>query len=168
VSLGSGGGVGTSEVAFWLPDEVPFGALSNLYPRAIRFDGVDYKTAEHAYKAAQARRPEVKKWLADAPTAELVAIAGGGLPVGETVHGWDEQRLVVMQRVLSAKFRQHTDLRALLLSTGERTIVELAPDDDAINRFWSRVAGSAIGENWLGRLLMELRMKLQLGMPEGE
>jgi predicted NAD-dependent protein-ADP-ribosyltransferase YbiA (DUF1768 family) len=49
----------------------------------------------------------------------------------------------------------------LLLSTGEATIVELAPDDDPVNRFWSRVAGSGVGENWLGRLLMDLRADLE-------
>ena len=150
-----------SEIAFWLPDEVPFGALSNLYPRPIVLDSIGYRTAEHAYKAAQARRPEVRQWLADAPTAELVAIAGGGLPAAETIEGWNELRLAVMRRVLGAKFRQHADLKALLLSTGERGIVELAPDDDAINRFWSRIAASGIGENRLGRLLMELRAELR-------
>ncbi len=150
-----------SEVAFWMPDQEPFGALSNLYPRAFCLGGIEYKTAEHAYKVTQVRRPEVKRWLADAPTAELVAIAGGGLPASETVEGWSERRLSVMRQVLDAKFRQHADLRALLLSTGERTIVELAPDDDAINRFWSRIGNSGIGVNWLGRLLIELRGELR-------
>jgi ribA/ribD-fused uncharacterized protein len=151
------------EVAFWLPDEEPFGALSNLYPRPIVVDGIRFSSAEHAYKAAQARRPEVREWLAAAPTAELVAVAGAGLPEAETVADWDQQRLPVMRAVLAAKFGQYGDLRQLLLETGERTIVELAPFDDPINRFWSRIATSGAGDNWLGVLLMELRATLRRG-----
>jgi ribA/ribD-fused uncharacterized protein len=150
-----------TDVTFWAPEEVPFGALSNLYPRPIVLDGVGYRTAEHAIKAAEARRPEVRDWLASAPTAELAALAGGVLPAAERVPGWTEQRLSVMRKILAAKFRQHADLRALLLSTGKATIVELAPDDDPVNRFWSRVAGGGVGENWLGRLLMDLRADLE-------
>jgi ribA/ribD-fused uncharacterized protein len=150
-----------TEVTFWAPEEVPFGALSNLYPRPIVLDGVGYPTAEHAIKAAEARRPEVREWLAAAPSAELAALAGGLLPAGERVPGWSGRRLDVMRRILAAKFQQHADLGALLLSTGEAAIVELAPDDDPVNRFWSRVAGSGIGENWLGRLLVELRATLR-------
>ena len=150
-----------SEVCFWLPDEVPFGAFSNLYPRSIVLDGITYRTAEHAIKAAQARRPDVRQWLADAPTAELAALAGGVLPEGETIEDWDTSRLSVMRRVLQAKFSQHADLADLLLSTGEQSIVELAPDDDPVNRFWSRIAETAIGQNWLGRLLMERRGDLR-------
>ena len=68
-----------------------------------------------------------------------------------------------MRAVLAAKFGQHGDLRQLLLATGERTIVELAPFDDPINRFWSRIASSGAGDNWLGVLLMELRATLRRG-----
>lgn len=150
-----------NEVTFWAPEEVPFGALSNLYPRPVTVDGVEYRTAEHAIKAAEALRPEVRDWLASAPTAELAALAGGVLPASETAPGWNDRRLAVMRTILAAKFRQHADLRDLLLSTGEATIVELAPDDDPVNRFWSRVAGSGAGENWLGRLLMDLRAELR-------
>ena len=150
----------SDDAVFWDPADEPYGGLSNLYGRPILLDGVVYRTAEHAIKAAQAKRPEVRQWLMDAPTPELASIAGGGLPDGETVEGWDAMRLPVMRSVLEAKFAQHDDLAQLLASTASRRIVELAPSDDPINRFWSEIEGTGLGENWLGRLLMEVRASL--------
>lgn len=152
---------GLRDIRFWLPDRKPYGALSNLFARPMVFEGVRYKTAEHAYKAAQARRPEVRRWLMSAPTAELVAAAGERLPNSETLAGWSRMRIPVMRSILKAKFSQHEDLRRLLSSTGESRLVEWAPEDNAINRFWSEIKGSGAGENHLGRLLMALRAQLR-------
>ena len=149
------------DVRFWFPEEKPCGALSNLYPRSLVFEGIRYRSAEHAYKAGQARRAAVRNWLRNAPTAQLVALSGERLPKSETVQGWSRRRIPLMRRILKAKFTQHPDLRRLLLGTGVRRLVEHAPDDNPINRFWSEIKGSRAGKNHLGRLLMELRRDLR-------
>lgn len=152
---------GKSDLHFWKPESKPYGALSNLFPRKVVFEGGVYRTAEHAYKAAQARRSEVRQWLKDAPTAELVALAGERLPRSETARGWEKARIPTMRRILEAKFTEHEDLKRLLLSTGNRRLVEWAPEDNEVNRFWSEVRGSGVGRNMLGRLLMDLRRSLR-------
>jgi predicted NAD-dependent protein-ADP-ribosyltransferase YbiA (DUF1768 family) len=64
-----------------------------------------------------------------------------------------------MRRVLLAKFSQHDDLRDLLLSTGNATLIESATVDNEVNRLWGQVTG--VGRNMLGTLLMEVRSQLR-------
>lgn len=71
---------------------------------------------------------------------------------------WASVRLDIMAKALYAKFTQHEDLKALLLSTGESSLVEHTAQDD----FWGD-GGDGRGENWLGRLLMSLHDNLRLG-----
>ncbi|TWT38785.1 Swarming motility protein YbiA [Blastopirellula retiformator] len=66
---------------------------------------------------------------------------------------WESAKVNVMREALLAKFRQHDDLRALLLGTGEAKIIEHTERDD----YW----GDGRGKNMLGRLLMEVRAKLR-------
>ena len=64
-----------------------------------------------------------------------------------------------MDEVLFLKFRQHADLRALLLSTHPAELVYVEPKDP----FWGDGAG--IGMNELGKSLMRVRELLRV---EGE
>jgi ribA/ribD-fused uncharacterized protein len=54
-----------------------------------------------------------------------------------------------MRKAVRVKFLQHEDIREVLLGTGSATIVEHTTND----RFW----GDGSGQNWLGRILMEVR-----------
>jgi hypothetical protein len=65
-----------------------------------------------------------------------------------------------MRRVVGAKFRQHVDLAEILLSTGDATIIECGTVDNEVNRRWGMVSGK--GENWLGKILMDVREELRL------
>ena len=47
----------------------------------------------------------------------------------------------------------------LLLGTGEARLVEVAPQNNSVNRYWSEVNGA--GQNILGKLLMEIRAELE-------
>jgi predicted NAD-dependent protein-ADP-ribosyltransferase YbiA (DUF1768 family) len=64
-----------------------------------------------------------------------------------------------MARIVRAKFLEHVDLLRLLLSTGTAKIVEWAPEDSAVARFWGEYEG--VGENTLGVMLMRLRDELR-------
>ena len=154
-----GDGVRTqSEIRFYRANEKPFGALSNLYRREIAFEGEVYATSEHAYQAGKARRRDVKAWLMAAPSPALLAMAAHGLYYWDVIPGWSRIKFDRMRQVLRAKFTQHPDLQALLLSTGEARLVESATIDNAVNRLWGEVNG--IGQNMLGQMLMELRAEL--------
>jgi ribA/ribD-fused uncharacterized protein len=146
------------EIRFYRANEKPFGAFSNLFRRSIVFEGVTFSTAEHAYQAGKARRPEVREWLMAAPSPALLAMAAHGLYQWDVTPSWSRIKFDRMRGVLQAKFTQHDDLRKLLLSTGSARLVESATVDNAVNRLWGEVNG--VGKNMLGELLMELRSKL--------
>ena len=119
------------------------------------FEGRQFPTAEHAYQYGKPRKQEVREWLMAAPSPSLLAMAAHGLNYWDVAPGWSQGKVERMRRVLRAKFEQHADLMAVLLSTGDARIVEAGTIDNAVNRFWGEVGGK--GKNMLGVLLMELR-----------
>lgn len=143
------------EIRFYRANEKPFGAFSNLYKRAVSFEGTTYPTSEHAYQAGKALKPAVRQWILSAPTPALAAMAAHGLYVWDVVPNWAQIKFDRMRAVLRAKFDQHADLRELLLSTGSARLVEAGTVNNAVNRLWGEVNGK--GENMLGVMLMELR-----------
>lgn len=148
------------EVRFYRSSERPYGPLSNLYRRAIEFEGETFATSEHAYQAGKPRRREVRDWLLEAPSPALLAMAAHGLYYWDVMPGWSRTKFTRMRQVLRAKFTQHADLRGLLLSTSSARLVEAATVDNEVNRLWGEVNGQ--GRNMLGELLMELRDELRL------
>lgn len=148
-----------TEIRFYRASEKPYGAFSNLYRREIEFEGELFQTSEHAYQAGKARKPDVKKWLMQAPSPSLLAMAAHGLYYWDVVPGWSRTKFDRMRGVLRAKFTQHLDLQNVLLSTGGARLVESATVDNEVNRLWGEVNG--VGKNMLGVLLMELRTQLR-------
>lgn len=151
------------EIRFYRASEKPFGAFSNLFRREIAFEGEIYPTSEHAYQAGKARKPDVKAWLMAAPSPALLAMAAHGLYYWDVTPGWSRTKFDRMRQVLRAKFIQHLDLQALLISTGEARLVESATIDNPVNRLWGEVNG--VGQNMLGQMLMELRAELSRCQP---
>ena len=147
------------DLSFYRANEQPYGPFSNLYRREFVFEGETYPTAEHAYQAGKARKPEVKAWLMSAPSPALLAMAAHGLYYWDIAPKWSTTKFDRMRRVLWAKFSTHADLKQLLLSTGTRRLVETATVDSAVNRLWGEVNGK--GKNMLGLLLMEVRDELR-------
>jgi ribA/ribD-fused uncharacterized protein len=61
-----------------------------------------------------------------------------------------------MERGIEAKFTQNESLRNLLLSTGDREIKYISNNDP----YWGLRKTDKQGENYLGKMLMALRAKL--------
>ena len=80
---------------------------------------------------------------------------------------WNEKRDQVMSIALKAKFMQHPELKAKLLSTGDKPIGEA----NARDKYWSIGTGADTskakipskwpGKNRLGELLVALRTELK-------
>lgn len=142
-------------IAFNRANEKPYGCFSNLYRCPVIFEGELYPTAEHAYQAGKARKPEVKRWLLSAPSPSLLAMAAHGLYSWDIVPGWSKTRRDRMRQVVLAKFMQNPDLAGVLMSTCTHEIVETPTTDSEVNRRWGKVNG--VGQNWLGLILMDVR-----------
>lgn len=147
------------EIRFYRASEKPYGPFSNLYRRDVTFEGEVFATSEHAYQAGKARKPAVRKWLLEAPSPALLAMAAHGLYYWDVAPGWSTSKFDRMRAILRAKFSQHEDLRDLLLSTGDARLIESATVDNDVNRLWGEVNG--VGKNTLGLMLMEVRAELR-------
>jgi ribA/ribD-fused uncharacterized protein len=69
---------------------------------------------------------------------------------------WEEVKIDIMRAGVRQKFRTHAELTQLLLDTGDEELIEAAPMD----YFWGR-GKSGSGQNWLGKILMEVRSELR-------
>ncbi|TMF13480.1 MAG: NADAR family protein [Chloroflexi bacterium] len=160
-------------VLFWGHTAPPNGAigphvLSQWWPASFEVERVRYKSAEQFMMASKAAL------FGDHRVSGLILRAKGpqqAKGLGRQVRGFDEQRwsdhrysLVITGNL--AKFSQNPDLRAYLLGTGDRVLVEASP----VDRIWGiglsrddpRAGKPSLwrGKNLLGFALMEVRERL--------
>lgn len=140
-----------------------FGGLSNMaggYP--IVLGRIIAKTSEALYQAARfPHRPELQQLILE-QKSPMTAKMKSKPYRHDSRSDWEHVRTKVMRWTLRAKLYQSAAFRDLLLATGERPIVE----DSRKDRFWGAVPtgfNELVGENILGRLLMELREELRAG-----
>ncbi|GJF25140.1 NADAR family protein [Streptomyces sp. HO565] len=161
-------------LCFWghrpLPDgRIGPSCLSQWWPSPFTVDGVEYATAEHWMMAGKARLFE------DAEAERRVRAAGHpaeAKKAGRLVRGfdeavWERERFRIVVEGSVHKFASDPALRAFLLDTGDRVLVEASPvdrvwgigltaDDEAATdpERWR-------GENLLGFALMVARGRLR-------
>ncbi|WP_214103952.1 NADAR family protein [Acrocarpospora catenulata] len=145
------------------------GCLSQWWPAEFTENGQVFRTAEHYMMAHKA-------WLfGDEATARRILAAatpGEAKALGRGVGGFDEEvwaahRYAIVVRASTAKFGQHPELRAYLLGSRGRVLVEASP----LDRVWG--IGLAAGDpaaaspatwqglNLLGFALMDARDALE-------
>jgi ribA/ribD-fused uncharacterized protein len=107
---------------------------------------------ERYYQALKATTKAEYEWVLASPDPRTAKHRGYKVKIRPD---WDEQRVEVMRRLLRVKFKR-PELAAALLSTGAAELIEGNTWGDT---FWGVCRG--VGENWLGRLLMELRSELE-------
>lgn len=132
-----------------------FGEFSNfaLYP--IKVKGKVWPTSEHYFQAQKFSDKSHQNKIRKAKSPMDAACLGRSrkVPIRKD---WDKVRLSVMDLAVREKFTQHAELRELLISTGERKLVEHATRDS----YWGD-GGDGRGENHLGRILMNIRKQFQ-------
>jgi ribA/ribD-fused uncharacterized protein len=124
----------------------PYRFLSNF------FIPVHDKSNEHYYQAEKAQWPDERLWVLDAPTPGLAKKRGRKVALRPD---WDEIKDEVMLRLLRRKFK-NAGLARLLLATQDADLIEGNHWGDT---YWGVCGG--IGENKLGKLLMQVRRELE-------
>lgn len=127
----------------------PHAFLSNFYNVPVKYNGLCYRSAEAAFQAAKCPEQAALFTTMSSPEAKQ---AGKHVPLRPD---WDSVKLQVMRDIVTAKFMQNAWLGDKLKATGQATLVEGNTWGD---RFWGVCNGS--GQNWLGRILMEVRDSL--------
>jgi ribA/ribD-fused uncharacterized protein len=149
-------------------EEIPqfrgrYSCFSNFYEREVLYEGVMYPSSEHAFQAAKtldaAGREKVRKQL----TCRLAKKMGRALKLRPD---WEDVKVQVMEDIVRDKFTRHEDLRAILLSTGEATLVEGNHWHDYT---WGVCSCKRCppGKNFLGKVLMKIRGELRGQSREG-
>lgn len=126
--------------------------LSNFYDFGkCEFEGVVYPTSEHAYQAAKCFNDEDRTAILNARTPGEAKRLGRRVKI---ISEWEIVKVDAMRDIVASKFGRNTRLRDQLLATGDEELVE---GNNWGDTFWGQVNG--VGENWLGKILMETREK---------
>ncbi len=152
------------EVPVLLPDVIHFysvvdvyGEFSNFAPFPLRIDGALWRTSEHYFQAQKFKERKLRERIRRAKTPGEAARMGRSRK-NPLRRDWESAKLNVMRKAVRAKFEQHRDLAALLVQTDDATIIEHTPND----AYWGD-GGDGSGQNWLGRILMDVRGELVAG-----
>lgn len=125
--------------------------LSNFSAHEVEYDGVLYKTSEHAYQVAKFKDPETRSKIKHA-TSAFLARAYGQAQDGR-IENFD--KVAVMKDIMRTKMQQHADVREALHATGNAIIEKNHPKD----YFWGTGADGS-GKNVMGKIWMEIRDEL--------
>ena len=142
--------------------------FSNFFPCVIKFGKHRFMCAEQVLQFMKA------KTLAKPLAATKIYLSRDprdmkqkGAELG-TSDDWEGRQLDVMYECIKAKFEQNPDLKALLLETGDKELVEATPD-----RLWgcgATLSSNALrkrdwpGQNKHGKILMVVREELRRAM----
>lgn len=132
-------------------DEYRF--LSNFWPVKIFLENDWYPSTEHAFQAAKTLDRSIRDKIRTAETAAKAKKLGNKLDLRP---GWDNMRIGYMKFLIWYKFSHYEDLKILLLGTGNTQLIE---GNNWGDQFWGVCRG--VGQNWLGRILMDVRSILQ-------
>lgn len=136
----------------------PYYEFTNFSPHDVVYAGKRYPTSEHLFQSfkfldSQPAIAEHIRKCGDRPSA-----------VFDEAHrhqkwvrsDWRQVNVEKMEVTLRLKFTQHTDLKALLLGTGDAELVEDSPKDF----FWG-IGADGSGRNELGKALERVRDELR-------
>lgn len=155
-----------TEIAF-TKSNLPFGWMGNMSNFRIIYKGIEWKSTEALFQAM--RFPE------NSPIREEIRLASNGFTaklVAKANRDWmsviptSEEDLANMRLCIKLKIEQHSELKEILLGSGEIPIYEdvTARGPKNSNLFWGAMKlpdGTWEGTNILGNMWMELRTELK-------
>ena len=128
-----------------------FDWLSNFFLCQVEFEGINFSNVEAAFQAA--------KCLDMKERERFFGLSGGQAKrLGKRVElrpDWEDVKIDIMRQVLKSKFNQNPELREKLIATGDAELIE---GNNWGDTFYGVCRG--VGQNHLGKLLMEVRAEL--------
>lgn len=127
--------------------------LSNFYPSVIDYDGIIYRTAEHAYQAQKTINNSERVKISQLKTAKEAKYYGRSLSLRKN---WSLMKVQIMKDIIYQKFKQNEPLKWNLLATKDKELIEGNTWGDT---FWGICNNE--GQNYLGKILMSVRRELR-------
>ncbi len=157
-------------ILYFARDRIAFGFLSHFHPAPIMLDAETWPTVEHYYQAQKSDKPGYRTAIRSAVSPGMAKRLAAPPDAPRRISqqswfrkhaakpraDWHEVKLDLMRSADWAKFSQNPDLGALLLATGTAELIEDSPSE----AFWGSGRDGA-GQNWAGRVLMEVRERLR-------
>lgn len=130
--------------------------LDNFSAHAVKYKGLVFPTAEHAYQAEKHTDLKIKEEIRSAKSPlESKNIANKKYGAKKR-SDWGSVKLKIMEEVKRAKVSQHLEVRKALIRSGKATLAELSEKD----LFWG-MNNKGKGENHLGKIWMKIREELR-------
>lgn len=126
--------------------------LNNFYQSSIWINGKQYKTCEHAYQAHKTLDINVHELIRNSPDPMTAKKLGQAVQVRQD---WNDVKVGLMKEFIKKKF-EFPFLAELLIKTGDSKLIYGNTWND---KFWGVCRGE--GENWLGKILEEVRQELK-------
>ena len=136
----------------------PYGCFSNFSPHGIHLQGQYWPTVEHYYQAQKffgSEDASIMPVIQAAATPEEAASLGR-CTTRKLRSDWEHVKCSIMREAVLTKFITHKDIQAILLSTGDKLIVENSPTD----YYWG-CGQDNNGQNHLGKILMSVRQEIR-------
>lgn len=144
--------------------------LSNFWYKDVYLPDDDfiYPTNEHAYQASKTLDLNRRVIIQKAKTPSNAKALGSDKKETIIRSDWNSVRRITMLHLTRIKY-SYSDMCELLLSTGTQQLIEGNVWHD---NYWGicscqsckqeRVTQPKLGRNWLGKILMLVRMELQI------
>ena len=142
-------------IEFYRERDLPYGCFSNFSKHSFTLGGQSWQTVEHYFQAQKFPGTPQEEAVRLAPDP-MTAKNKGSERTTPIRADWEAVKDTVMRDAVRAKFTQHEDIQAVLLGTGDETIIEAARNDS----YWG-YGPDKKGLNKLGLTLMEVRAELR-------
>jgi ribA/ribD-fused uncharacterized protein len=147
----------TTTVLFY-EKTAPFYQFTNFFDAPFYFDGQKWPTSEHYFQGQKFKDPKLMEEVRRLNTPRE-AFDFTRKYASEVREDWHESKtsktpykITAMRNALLMKFTQHSNLKELLLLTGNAKLFEHTEND----KYWGDKKDGT-GENHLGRLLIDIR-----------
>jgi N-glycosidase YbiA len=147
-------------IAFYTTKE-EFGCFSNFYRAPLIIGAKVWPTSEHYYQAQKFTDPTIQEQIRNAASPKEAAHLGRTIKTSFR-SDWEEVKFEVMLTAVRAKFNQNARLRNILLSTGDKDIVEWTEGTPLADPVWGNAPDKDgnPGQNLLGKALMIVRQEM--------
>jgi predicted NAD-dependent protein-ADP-ribosyltransferase YbiA (DUF1768 family) len=147
----------------------PYGWLGNMSSHPLRVPrepgGVLYPTTEHFFQCERFEDPAIRRDICSKTSPMACKMIARRHATAMRIAPRTPEDLDLMRRTIRAKLDNHPGLRRdfLALPAGAVIIEDASRRGGASAAFWGMKLRDGLwsGQNWLGRLWMELRLELQ-------
>ncbi len=140
--------------------DLPYGWLGNMYASPIKYEGKIWKTSEALFQALRYEDDEIREIIRNEKSPMGAKMKAKKFREQMVILPMSERDVENMKMVVKLKFDQNEVLKSKLILTGNHTIVEnIGVRNGERHLFWGmkKVNGEWIGENTMGKILMEIR-----------